>query len=138
MSRMNQHSSLCFQHSQRQQELLYVESFDANALATELLGPFQEFKTATAINHALGKLFALLAKDRIPTRNAAVLAYIGQLLLNSLPLMGKEILPGEGNPGWKQLVHHCPRPQRPDPAKTTRQAMVTPDKDDAQKSRIAG
>ncbi len=135
-SRMNPHSSLCLQHCQRQQELLYVESGDANALGAELLGPCEEFQTATTINHALGKLFALLAKNRIPTRNAAILAYIGQVLLNSLALMSKEILRGEENAGWKQIVHHCPRPQRPAPGKATGQATVTPDKDDGQKSRI--
>ncbi len=147
-SRMNQHSSLCLQHGQRQQELLhadsvcagsvYVESGDANVLAAELLGPCEEFKSATAINHVLGKLFALLAKNRIPTRNAAILAYIGQVLLNSLALMSKEILRGEENAGWRQIVHHCPRPQRPAPRKTTRQGSVTPDKDDEQQSRITG
>ena len=139
MLRMNQHSSLCLQHWQRQQELLSVEAGDANALGAELLGPFQEFNTAAAINHALGKLFALLARNRIPTRKAAILAYIGQGLLNSLALMSKEILPGEENAGWKQIAHHCERPQRPDPTNTTHQAAVTPDKkDDGQKTRIRG
>ncbi len=145
LPRINQHSSLCRQHWQRQHQLLCPESLDANAL--ELLGPFQEFNTARAINHALGKLFALLAKNRIPVRNAAVLAYLGQVLLNSLALMNKEILPGNGNGGWRQLVHHCTRPQRPALEKTTGPASVTPDekddekddrKDDEQKSRSGG
>ncbi len=42
------------------------------------------FLTATDINFVLGKLFTALAQNRIPPRNAATLAYIGQLLLHSL------------------------------------------------------
>jgi len=136
--RMNQDSTLCLQHWQRQQQLLCAESFDADALAAELLGPFQELKTAAAVTHALGKLFALVAKNRIPTRNAALLTYIGQVLLNSLALMREETLRGEGNTGWKLILHHIPRPQRPDSGSTTDQEIVTQDKEDEQKTRIEG
>ncbi len=136
--RMNQHATLCLQHRQRQQQLLCTESLDANVLAVELLGPFQEFKTATAINHFLGKLLSLAAKDRIPTRKAAVLGYIGQLLLNSLAVMREETLRGGGNAGLKLVFHHIPRPQRPNPANTIGQATVTPDKEDEQKTHIGG
>ncbi len=135
--RMNQDSSLCLQHWQRQQQLLCTEGLDASALAAELLGPFQEFNTATAINHFLGKLLSLAAKDRIPTRKAAVLGYIGQLLLNSLVVMREETLRGGRNAGLKLVFHHVPRPQRPDPGNTTRQATVTPDENE-QKSPIGG
>src|SRR5205807_8200777 len=83
MPRENDDSSLCLDHWQREQQH-YAGSVDAETLAAELLGSFKDFKTTTAVNHALGKLFALLAKNLIPVRNAAVLAYIGQLLLHSL------------------------------------------------------
>jgi len=43
-----------------------------------------EFMTSTDINFVLGKLFTALAQNRIPPRNAAILAYIGQLMLHSL------------------------------------------------------
>lgn len=135
--RMNQDSTLCLQHWQGQQQLLCAESLDANALAIELLGPFQDFKTATAINHAMARLFALAAQDRIPTRKAAVLGYIGQLLLNSLAVMREEALRG-GNTGFKLIFHHIPRPQRPKLGKTTSQAAQTPDKKDEQKNHIGG
>jgi hypothetical protein len=135
---MNQDSSLCLQHWQRQQQLPCAESLDADALAAELLGPFQELKTAKAINHALGKLFALVARDRIPTRDAAILGYIGQVLLNSLALMKEETLRGEGSTGWKLVLHHIPRPERPDPGNTTGQETMTPDKEDEQKIHIGG
>ncbi len=61
------------------------------SVAPELLGPIQDFRTATAINYALSKLFVLLAEDRIPPRNAAVLAYICQLMLQSLDEVKQEV-----------------------------------------------
>ncbi len=44
----------------------------------------------TDINFVLGKLFTALAQNRIPPRNAAILAYIGQLMLHSLRGVKKE------------------------------------------------
>jgi len=89
------HHSLCLPHQQRREK----ES-DAEALAAELLGPFAEFNTATAVNHALGKLFSLAAQGRIAPRNAAVLAYIGQLLLNSLSAVRHEAQLARGHDKW--------------------------------------
>ena len=106
MSRLNDHPSLCFDHWQREQQLLHAER-----VGSELLGSFDEFKTATAVNHALGKLFALLAKNRIPTRNAAILAYIGQLLLQSLPSVKKEVLLGRGADAWQEAIRRALRNQ---------------------------
>lgn len=74
---------LCPMHLRRSQR-------EADAVAAELFGPFREFKTATAVNHALGKLSSLVARGRIPVRNAVVLAYISQLLLNSLRSVQRE------------------------------------------------
>ncbi len=124
-------SSLCFPHGQRQpaapalpalspaerDEGSAVEGAgDADSIGPELLGPFEEFRTATAINHVLGKLFALLARpealgglarNRIPVRNAAVLAYIGQLLLHILPAVRKETALAQGLPGWERVVRRA-------------------------------
>src|SRR5260370_18510037 len=49
-----------------------------------------EFMPSTDINLVLGKLFTALAQNRIPPRNAAILAYIGQLMLHSLPGVKRE------------------------------------------------
>ena len=99
--------SLCLPHRQRQQK----ES-DAQALAAELLGPFGEFKTATAVNHALGKLFSLVAVGRIAPRDAAVLAYIGQLLLNSLGAVRREAQLARGYEQWHSLLRRTLRAPR--------------------------
>ncbi len=95
MSRMKGHPSLCFVHAQRQQQVL-----DPKRVAAELLGPFEDLKTANAVNHALGSLFLLVAQNRIPPRHAAVLAYIGQLLLQSLRPVRSEVTDAWGYKSW--------------------------------------
>ncbi len=49
-----------------------------------------DFLTATDINYALGKVFTAVAQNRIPVRTAHTLAYLGQLMLCSLPAVKKE------------------------------------------------
>lgn len=53
-------------------------------VTAELLGPTEDFCSATAINLALRRLVILLAGNRIAPRRAAVLAYTFQLILQSL------------------------------------------------------
>lgn len=64
---------------------------DPETLAAELLGDIEHFATADAVNHFLGNLVKQLARKRIARRDAIALAYLCQLLLNSLPPMWKEI-----------------------------------------------
>jgi hypothetical protein len=42
------------------------------------------------VNRLLGNLLSLVAHDRIPTRKATVIAYVVQLLMNSLAGMQRE------------------------------------------------
>ena len=87
--------SLCHHH--RRQHL--DPATDPESVAADLLGSIEDFKTATAVNQALGRLFALVAGNRIAPRNAAVLAYIAQLLLTTLPGVEHEITRTEGYDG---------------------------------------
>ena len=65
---------------------------DADVTA-ELLGPIENFRTAVAVNHTLGKLLVLLAGNRISPRRGATLAYTCQLLLQSVAAVDKELWP---------------------------------------------
>ncbi len=103
MLRTNDHPSLCLQHLRQQLQ----PQPDPNVVAAELLSSIDEFKTATAINRALGRLFFMVAADRIPPRNAALLAYISQLLLNTLPAMENEITTAKGYPGWEHVLRQA-------------------------------
>jgi hypothetical protein len=80
MLRDESHPALCPIHACQELQLL-----EAGRIGAELASLSGEFKTTTDVNHVLGRLFSLLANGRIPRRNALALAYIGQLLLQSVP-----------------------------------------------------
>ena len=75
-------------------------------------------QSVSGVHHALSRVFTLLAEDRISARRAAVLAYVGGLLLRNLTYMDSEkqlkavairsLLPGVT---WDML--RCPPPQTP-------------------------
>jgi hypothetical protein len=88
MQRNDVHAALCPHHARQEEKL---RNDDPAALAVDLLGPVHDFRSAASINHVLGKLLVLLTTDRIPPRNAAVTAYICQLLLQSLGEVKNEL-----------------------------------------------
>jgi len=63
---------------------------DPELIAAELLGSIEDFSTADSVNLFLGNLVKQLARKRIARRDAVALAYISQLLLNSLPALRRE------------------------------------------------
>ena len=56
----------------------------SSAEAAEILGPMAEFQSADDVNYALGQLFSLAARRQIRTRDAAILSYMCQLILQTL------------------------------------------------------
>lgn len=63
-----------------------------------------EFRTATDVNRALGKIFLLLAQNRIPRRNAVALGYLAQLLLQTLPDVREELTDCLGDEAWDETL----------------------------------
>ena len=85
-------SRLCSKHfADRQREL------DQADLAPALIGDVQEFRDAVAINHSLGELYKLQARNKVSPRRAAVMAYTASLLLRTLPAIaqGNSLKPGQ-------------------------------------------
>ena len=80
MLRYQQHATLCLFHARDEMQLLESHRLGAE-IASSVSGGFM---TATDVNFVLGKLFTAIAQNRIPPRNAAILAYVGQLLLLAL------------------------------------------------------
>jgi hypothetical protein len=77
------------------------------ALSADLaVGP-DELPSAGEINHALARLFSLLARNRISSRRAAVLTYIAQTLLRTLPALQAEM-----GPEQVEIIVDTPRPKR--------------------------
>jgi hypothetical protein len=80
------HTALCAQHALQELQL-----HDSKVVTEEILGPLGDFRSAFAVNRALGKLFTITAENRIPVRNALALAYIGQLLIQTIHSIRNEI-----------------------------------------------
>jgi hypothetical protein len=59
-------------------------------IASTLTVNLDDFTSAAQINDFLSRLLLLLAQDKISTRRAAVLAYITNQLLRTLPAIAKE------------------------------------------------
>jgi hypothetical protein len=74
-------SRYCIHHSREDRQLLETERIPELLAAT----PSGEFLTATDVNSVLGRLYTAIALNRIPHRNAALMAYVGQLLLHATP-----------------------------------------------------
>src|SRR3989441_6835986 len=79
------HSGLCHKHAAERQQNL-----DQADLAAALIGDIEEFRSAADINHSLGELYKLQARNKITPRRAAVMAYTCNLLLRTLPAIYAE------------------------------------------------
>ncbi|MGB8473823.1 MAG: hypothetical protein WCE61_07050 [Candidatus Acidiferrum sp.] len=86
MLRSPAHPSFCAFHARQELQLLESQRLGAE-ISVSLNG---DFLSATDINHVLGKLFIAVAQDRIPLRKAAILAYLGQVMLSSLTHVKQE------------------------------------------------
>jgi hypothetical protein len=102
LPRARDHKSLCIFHARAERELL------SSAEAARCLASFSgEFKTTSEINRVLGQLFSLLAQKRIPRRDADSLAYIAQLLLQTLPQVREEIRRTLGIDAWENTLQRA-------------------------------
>jgi len=99
------HLALCLRHAH------------ALSQAPEMIDvapPSGEFRTATDVNRALGKVFLLLAQNRISRRNAVALGYLGQLLLQTLPAVREEINSCLGHQAWTETLESAFREEDSD------------------------
>jgi hypothetical protein len=86
MLRSPAHASFCAFHARQELQLL-----ESQRLGSEISASLHgDFLTATDINHVLGKLFIAAAQDRVPLRKATALAFLGQVMLSSLPHVKQE------------------------------------------------
>jgi hypothetical protein len=99
MPRWKGSRQFCLFHGRQEQQLLHVDYMGKKhpTLSTW-------FQTATDLNYALGNLFEAVARNRVPPRHAAVLAYISQLLIQTLPQVKAEAIRIEGQESWDENV----------------------------------
>jgi hypothetical protein len=68
-----------------------------------------DYLTAADINHVLSKVFTALAQNRISQRTAATLAYLGQVMLHTLPLVKKEHPFNYPYESWCRMIDNATR-----------------------------
>jgi hypothetical protein len=100
------HDSLCVLHARRQEfrDDHEFRTAEAKATVARVLGTRQQFRTATQVNDALAKLFALRARKLISQSDAHLLAYISQLLLFSIHMVHAEFTDVYTQDTWTRLV----------------------------------
>jgi hypothetical protein len=112
MLRHASHPSLCLFHAREEQQLLELDN-----IGDELASLTGDFKTATDIQHVVGKLFKLVAANRIPVRNARLLAYLAQLLFYGQGGVKQETIRAQDYRGWEEVLRKIyPAPPRTAPA----------------------
>jgi hypothetical protein len=99
MLRWQKHRLYCLPHAREEERLLAVDK-----VGHELTSLSGEFNTFTDINHVLGKVFTLLAHNRIDRRDAVAYAYVAQLLLQTIPTVKDEVCEALGRPAWKERL----------------------------------
>ena len=92
---------------------LPANQHDPAEIASTLTANLDDFTSAAQINDFLSRLLLLLAQDKISTRRAAVLAYINNQLLRTLPTIAKE-----ENAEPTTFIFDAPRPERDLPETT--------------------
>jgi hypothetical protein len=81
-------SGLCFRHVGRQ----FLSSAGED-LSPAFLGLLSGFQSASQIHAFVTQVTVLLVQNRLSTRRAAVLAYLAQILLRTLPAIDLELHP---------------------------------------------
>ena len=105
MLRHKDHPSLCAFHARDEQQLLESHRL-GDELSATLTG---NFLTAADINHVLGKVFAAVAQGRLPQRTAATLAFLGQLMLHSIPTVKDETQFEYSYEAWQKMIGNAIR-----------------------------
>lgn len=105
------HDSLCMRHWRRDHELDEQEhrSPEALAIVSQVLGTREQFKTATQVNDALAKVFALRGRKLISIRDATLFAYLSQLMLFSLSSVEHEFTRAYEYKEWERLIDRALR-----------------------------
>ena len=96
------HSDLCPQHHAAQKQM------EAADYSEPLFENPQDFQTAQGINNSLRSLYWLTAQNRIFTCRATVLAYIGSLILRTLPQIDADNAAGIKDPTAKPIPNPNP------------------------------
>jgi hypothetical protein len=98
---MPKHNGLCLNHATIHRRTSHRE----DDLSADLATFTGEFITSTDINQSLGQLYHALAANRVSPKRAAILAYIGGLLLQSRSGVEPEAARAGASHNWDKMLH---------------------------------
>jgi hypothetical protein len=107
--RLDTHPAFCYLHA-RAERLVR----DADLRRSKFSTRCGTFQTSTDVNQALGRAFNMLAQGRMQARDAVALAYISQLLLQTLDGVKYETEIAFGSEGYENMVRDIVDPLPPD------------------------
>jgi hypothetical protein len=118
MPRRDGHPYLCAFHARKEAQALDGEAAGQD-IAYHLSG---SFLSACDLSSALGRLFAAVAQGQVKPKTASTLAYLGQTLVQALPVAQFEYIKAFGPDTWRETIrisheqsadHKSPKPQSP-------------------------
>ena len=114
------HPYLCAFHARKEAQALAGEAAGQD-IAYHLSG---SYVSACDLSSALGRLFSAVAQGQMKPKTASTLAYLGQTLVQALPLAQDEYINAYGTNSWRETIrtshkqsadHMSPDPQSPPP-----------------------
>jgi hypothetical protein len=106
MPRIDTHPAFCYLHAHAERAVR-----DADLRRSKFFTQYGTFQTTTDVNQALGRAFNMLAQGRMQARDAATLAYISQLLLQTLHGVKRETEMAFGYEGYENMVRDVVDPE---------------------------
>jgi len=126
------HPYLCAFHARKEAQALAGEAAGKD-IAYHLSG---SFVSACDLSSALGRLFSAVAQGHVKPKTASTLAYLGQTLVQALPLAQHEYVNAYGTNSWcetirtshEQSANHTeePDPESPTPEPEAEPAPAPP------------
>ena len=114
------HPYLCAFHARKDAQALAGEAAGKD-IAYHLSG---SFVSACDLSSALGRLFSAVAQGQVKPKTASTLAYLGQTLVQALPIAQDEYINAFGTDHWRKTIrisheqsanHTSPAPESPTP-----------------------
>jgi hypothetical protein len=94
------HPHLCFFHARKEAQARAADEAGRD-VSSFLSG---SYLSACDLSSALGRLFAAVAQGHVKPRTAATLAYLGQTLVQTIPIAQDEYINAFGTDGWREAV----------------------------------
>jgi hypothetical protein len=118
---------LCAFHARKEAQALAGQAAGKD-IAYHLSG---SFVSACDLSSALGRLFSAVAQGQVKPKTASTLAYLGQTLVQALPLAQHEYVNAYGTDSWRETIREsheqsADHTEEPDPESPTPEPEPAP------------